>query len=244
MDLYLTLAFFLVAMLYSSMGFGGGSTYLALLSISPLETSFIRPLGLLLNALVTGINISSFLHKGYTAILKFWPYLLVSIPFSFWGGTFGLDQEVYLKILGFSLLVASGAMLLPLKLYLPSPVLPYPFLFLTFLSAFLGFLGGLVGIGGGIFLAPILHIIRWDSARNIAGIASLFIFLNSLAGLWGLSYALDGMSIVKQNWTLFAAVIGGGITGNLVSWKWLTPTHLKRGTALLLFGVSLRLLFA
>jgi uncharacterized protein len=245
MDFSLTLAFFFVAALYSSVGFGGGSTYLALLSLFSKEAALIKPLGLACNLLVTGGNLTVFLRKGIYSIFRFWPFLLISIPFSFWGGTVRLEDSLYLKILGFSLLMTSGALLIPThSISLPPRISGSPTLLLSVLSAFFGYLSGLVGIGGGVFLSPVLHLLRWDSGRTIAGISSLYIFTNSCAGLWGQSLIIDWVPLLLRQAFLLGAVLLGSAAGNFISWRWFRASHLKLGTALLLLVIALRLIFA
>jgi uncharacterized protein len=245
MDFSLTLAFFFVAALYSSVGFGGGSTYLALLSLFSKEAALIKPLGLACNLLVTGGNLTVFLKQGIYSLFKFWPFLLISLPFSFWGGTLRWEDSLYLKILGFSLLLTSGALVLPTQsISRSSRIFAYPKLLLSVVSALFGFLSGVVGIGGGVFLAPVLHLLRWDSGRTIAGISSLYIFTNSLAGLWGQSFVTDWFPLLIQHRSLLGAVLLGSAAGNLISWRWFRSSHLKLGTALLLLLIALRLIFA
>lgn len=240
----LALAFALTALLYASVGFGGGSTYAALLALSGLDYRLLPLVALACNIVVVAGGSIRFARAGVTP----WPRagLLVGLgaPAAFLGGLTPIKEATFLSLLGASLVLTSLAMLIPLrearfgdrsKAAQAMPLLAVP----------LGYLAGLVGIGGGIFLAPFLHLTRWHGAREIAATASLFILVNSLFGLGG--------QLVKNGPGVFAAAIGaslplliavviGGQVGSLLALRILPVQWIRWLTALLVLVVGVRLL--
>ncbi len=180
--------FFFTALLYSSAGFGGGSTYLALLVLFGFDYTEIPGIALLCNIVVVGAGTFRFLRTGTLSLRRALPFILGSIPFAYWGGRIPIGRSLFFVLLGIALLIAGLRLLFSEHFHLEKTgqkQRPLGSLCALAIGAAIGFFSGLVGIGGGIFLAPLLYFLRWGKAREIAATASLFILLNSLSGLIG-----------------------------------------------------------
>lgn len=239
----LTIAFFLVALLYSSVGFGGGSSYLAFLALVLTSFFMIRSSALLCNLVV--VSGSSFLYfqKGHLQFKKFLPFLITSIPLAFLGASFRLKEQTFFFLLGISLLFAAFALTVQtLKLKGDFSTKNYPKYFSYLLGGIVGLLSGIVGIGGGIFLAPILNHLKWEKPIVIAALASFFILVNSVSGIAGLLYS--GTFELPSPAILFfmAAVFIGGQIGVRLSLGQLSARTIRLLTALLVFIVGIRVL--
>lgn len=240
----LALAFLVTALLYASVGFGGGSTYSALLAISGLDYRLLPLISLACNiVVVTGSSIR-FARAGITPWTKAGVIVAVGAPLSFLGGLTPIKEETFLALLGGSLVLTALTMLIPVResdAGKPSAAARW----MPLAAAPLGYFAGLVGIGGGIFLAPLLHLARWHEARGIAATASLFILVNSLFGLAGQMVkngpGLFGAALSAALPLLVAVVIGGQI-GSLLAARLLPPRWIRWLTALLVLVVGVRLL--
>ncbi len=242
--LWLFTAFFVVALLYSSAGFGGGSSYLALLALSGLPTGSIRPLALICNLAVTGGGSYAFGRARITPWRRALPLVLASMPAAFAGGRVVLPREDYLLLLGLLLLLAAGLMLRRAR-----PVRAVAAggwaagAMATGIGAAVGFVSGVVGIGGGIFLSPILFLGRWAGARQIAATTSLFIALNSVAGLAG-QLSVGILIDLRLAAVLLLAVVAGGQLGTRLTLHRFTPATIQKVAALLILLVGTRLVWA
>ncbi len=232
-----------VALIYASVGFGGGSTYTALLAVAGIDYQLIPVISLLCNIIVvTGgcIRFANARLYSWRAVL---PLIAISAPFAFVGGLVPVKEAVFMMLLGAALLASSMALFLPLN-RLPDWRLPVPVL--LGLSATVGLLAGLSGIGGGIFMAPLLHLTRWADARRIAAFASLYILVNSVSGVAGqlIKGGADYLSqAIPVYWPLMAAVFIGGQAGSILGLKILPVKYLRWVTALLVGYVAIRLLW-
>ena len=235
--------FALVAFVYASVGFGGGSTYTALLALWGVDYRLIPVIALLCNIIVVTCGSIRFVRAGLVSWSQVMPLLLVSAPLAFLGGLVPLKQWIFLTILGGALLASAIALLLqPEKL--SARTLPKPLLLA--ISGGVGLLAGLSGIGGGIFMAPILHLIRWSEARRIADFASLYILINSAAGLAGQVIKAGAQSLAApamEYGLLLSAVLVGGQIGSIFGMRYLSPRLLRTFTAILVGYAALRLLW-
>ena len=241
--LWLCAAFFGVAMLYAAAGFGGGSSYLALLALAGLPPGIMRPIALLCNLVVTGTASISFGRAGVTPWRRALPLIATSVPAAFLGGRVQLPREQYLFLLG-GLLVVAGLLMLVGKQTGPEARAKRgggAAGAMVFGGA-VGFVSGVVGIGGGIFLSPLLFLTAWDSARAITATTSLFIALNSLAGLAGqLSVGVELDHLFTG--LLLGSVLLGGLLGTRLTLRRLSPTVIRNLAAALILLVGLRLVW-
>ena len=239
----LILAFFVTALLYASVGFGGGSTYTALLALSGLDYRVLPLLSLSCNIVVVAGSTVRFARAGVTPWRSAALLTALAAPAALVGGLTPISETLFLTILGMSLLFAGGALLLKQSVSSAGPAKAARFM--PLLAVPLGYLAGVVGIGGGIFLAPILHLVRWNSAKAVAATASLFILVNSMFGLIGQSLKGGaGMIIaaIDLGLPLMVAVAIGGQIGSLLALKYLPQRWIRLGTAALTIWVGARLL--
>ena len=241
---HVILLFFIVAILYSSVGFGGGSSYLAILALTGIVFTQVRATALLCNIIVVSGNVFLFYHQKKLNWKKILPLILFSIPLAYLGGYLKISQQFFFILLGFTLLFASITMWISKRIVSSdeknSNSKP---LKNTVFGGFTGFISGMVGIGGGIFLAPLLHLTNWDTPKKIAATASFFILVNSIAGLLG-QYSNPNF-IIDWNLTsiLLVTVFIGGQIGSRISNHYFTPIQLKKATAILIAFVSIRILW-
>lgn len=240
MEFYLLLIlFFVIAIVYSSVGFAGGSSYVALLAIAAVSFEILRPAALLCNILVATGGTAIFFNEKLLDLKRVWPFLVTSVPFAFIGGNWPIHEKSFFLILGFTLILASVFLWIQ-----PgdrgNDQRPEGVGFPLFLGAGLGFLSGIASIGGGIFLSPILHFRRWDQARKISALSSLFILVNSISGLAG---QLTRSSVIDWGFVLplLVAVFAGGQIGSRLGATRLNPLYIKRITAvlILLAGINI-----
>jgi len=240
--------FFLVAVAYSSVGFGGGSTYNALLILSGMDYRLIPVIALSCNILVVSGGIYHYSRAGVLSIGQLLPFIVLSVPMAWLGGSLVVSEQVFTGLLGFSLLLAGMQMLM--KPQATSAVhhynTPRYWLMAAPVGGFIGLLAGITGIGGGIFLAPVIYLLHLVPARTVAGITSGFILVNSIAGLAGHMLKAGEYSPLQgwvQAWPLFIAVIIGGQIGSHLGAYKLPQTWVKRLTAVLMLYVAARLIW-
>lgn len=240
--LLLSLGFFIVATLYSSVGFGGGSSYLALLTLFFVSFLAIRSIALVCNLVVVSTSTYLYFKHGHAKLKDFLPFVVTSIPLAYIGASFKLSEKVFFIILGVSLVISAIALAGQTYTKTVTSLKKYPSYFSYTIGGIIGLLSGLVGIGGGIFLAPILNHFRWTTPLKIAALASFFILVNSVSGLLGLFNSGTLVLPWKEALILITVVFLGGQLGIRVSLKKLTPNGIKRVTALLVLVVGLRVL--
>ncbi len=209
--------FFFIALIYSSAGFGGGSSYLALLSQFPYSNVFIRFTGLSCNTIVTSVGTYNFFKKGWIASKPLLGLLLASVPLCLWSSSWKLTNQTYFITLGCCLLLAGVAMLFQKQSQVEdSKKISNPW-WLYIVCSGIGLLSGYTGIGGGVYLAPLLHLIKWGSAKHIAASCSAFILVNSIAGIT-MQYLKNTIEWhTDQLWLLIAVFLGGLIGSRLSS---------------------------
>ena len=242
---FLAAAFFLTALLYASVGFGGGSTYNALLALAGVDYRVLPLVALSCNIVVVAGSTLRFGRAGITPWRGAIFVTAIAAPAALVGGLTPIGEEAFLTVLGASLLLTAISMLMPVGMSEGEPHRLARYVPLA--AAPLGYLAGLVGIGGGIFLAPLLHLLRWKEARAIAATASFFILVNSIFGLAG--QILKGgegrfLAAVDYGLPLLVAVAIGGQIGSLLAVKFMPRRWIRLGTAALTGWVGLRLLLA
>ncbi|AMC12193.1 hypothetical protein Lupro_04280 [Lutibacter profundi] len=239
------LLFFFIAILYSSVGFGGGSSYLAVLALTSLTFIHIRAIALLCNIVVVSGGSYIYIKNNLFNWKKIIPLVLMSVPMAFLGGYLKISQKFFFILLGVTLFIA--AVLMWSSKFITKKSKESNFQNSTAkdvsYGGVIGFISGMVGIGGGIFLSPLLHLTKWDTPKRIAATSSFFILVNSIAGLSG-QYLNPNFSI-EPTITLilmFTVLIGGQI-GSRLSVKFISPIKLKKGTSILIAFVALRILW-
>ena len=241
----LSLFFFITAILYSSVGFGGGSTYLALLLIWNLPYYIFPIIALICNIIVVSSNSFNYIRAGNYNFNLLIPFLLGSVPMAFIGGTLKLEKEIFEILLFFVLSVAGFLLLINNKTY-DQKIIEIKRLN-TFISlsigSILGFISGVVGIGGGIFLSPILFLLKADKPKVIATTSSVFILINSISGILGQMTKEIVLNEIINYWILFLSVFIGGLIGNYLNLKIFSNRLLALITSLLVIFVAIRIGF-
>ncbi|MBT8313093.1 MAG: sulfite exporter TauE/SafE family protein [Maribacter sp.] len=241
--IFLCIGFFVIATLYSSVGFGGGSSYLAFLTLFLVSFFTIRSLALVCNLVVVSGSTYLYFKHGHSRFKDFLPFIVTSVPMAFLGATFRLKEEVFFIILGAALIISSIFLIWQTAgIKLTEPTKTYPRYLSYLIGGTIGLLSGLVGIGGGIFLAPVLNHINWDSSVKIAALASFFILVNSISGLSGLILAGTLELPWIETLVLGITVLIGGQLGVRLSLKKFSAKGIKRITAILVFVVGVRVL--
>ena len=223
----LSILFFITAILYSSVGFGGGSTYLALLLIWGVPYTIFPIIALSCNIIVVSGNCYNYIRAGNLNLRLLIPYLIGSILLAFIGGSLPVEKKIFEVLLFLVLSLAGFLLLINFRSYddKQKSYKNIPFLASVIIGGILGFISGIVGIGGGIFLSPILFLIRVARPKHIITAASLFILINSVFGIIGqLTKSLNFVEVYSFFYLLVAVLIGGQI-GNYLNLK-IFPTRL------------------
>ncbi len=242
-DWPLALFFLVIAFTYASVGFGGGSSYLAILAIAGLPFLEIRLTALICNIIVVSGGTLLFFQNKQLDFKKILPLVAAGIPFAFLGASMRIEEHTFFKVLGISLLMAATLLWLQPQPVGNDPVAPPRPVRDALLGGGIGCLSGMVGIGGGIFLSPLLHLFRWDTARKIAATASVFILANSLAGMAGQLTHLPAAPDWGRIALLGSAVFLGGQAGSRISITCFHPRFIRRVTAVLVFVAGLEVLW-
>ncbi|RNC90044.1 MAG: sulfite exporter TauE/SafE family protein [Allomuricauda sp.] len=239
----LVTAFFVIALLYSSVGFGGGSSYLAILSLALASFFLIRSSALLCNLMVVSGSCILYYKKGHLLFKKFLPFIVTSIPLAFLGASISLRENVFFIILG-AVLIFSAIVLVVQTFQLKSKytLKSYPSYMPYLIGGGIGLLSGLVGIGGGIFLAPILNYLKWEKPIVIAALASFFILTNSLSGVFGLLNTGTFELPMPEILYLLLAVFLGGQIGVRISLGKFSGRTIRLMTAVLIGIAGVRVL--
>jgi len=243
--LLLAILFFVTAILYSSVGFGGGSTYLAILLIWGVPYFIFPVIALCCNIIVVSGNCFSYIKSGNLNLKLLIPYLIGSIPFAYIGGFLPIEKKLF-EILLFAVLAVAGTLLLfNFRSYddKESSYRKIPIPLSILIGGTLGFISGVVGIGGGIFLSPILFLIRAGRPKHIVAAASLFILINSISGIIGQLTKNAVLSEAKDYWYLLVGVLIGGQIGNFLNLKIFPTRVLALVTAILVIFVAIRMGF-
>jgi len=239
--------FAVTALLYASVGFGGGSTYNALLVLAGTDYRVLPSVALICNIIVVAGGSWRFAREGQVPWRRIWPILLVSAPLAWLGGRIAISRDAFVIVLGLALLLAAVAMLMQSRGNQSQVVgtRRYHAAVAPATGAGVGPVSGLVGIGGGIFLAPILHLMRWNGPRRIAATASVFILVNSIAGLAGQAAKTsnDLWPQIWAYWPMMLAVFVGGQVGSLLGARILSQRVIRAATAILILYVALHLLW-
>ena len=233
------IALLLVSFMYSMVGHGGASGYLAVMSIFAVSTVYFRSSALILNLFVAGIAFANF-RSGFEIRWRlFLPFLIPAIPMAFAGALIHINPGTYKFILGILLLLALLRLLYrPSREYEIKP--PPGILTSVIIGSILGLLSGMIGIGGGILLSPVFILMKWSHVKETGVYSSLFILCNSLAGLIGLQYS--GIMLPPHFICWIAVVVGGGLLGSMTAMKFLPVKYFKISLGLVLLFACFKLL--
>ncbi len=232
---------FLVALIYSSVGHGGASGYLAVLALFSLPVAQLSGTALVLNVLVSSLAFWSFWRNGHKLPNFSWLLVLVSVPFSFIGGAVVSPDTLYNLLLAAALFIVALRLAFDLRtkeneaFVRPKPIV------LAGVGSSIGLLSGIVGVGGGIFLSPIAILLRWTTVKSAATLSALFILVNSLSGIAG--RAISGKLIVNPAIGLICAAFVGGLLGSHLGSKHFRGMTLRRMLALVLLVAAAKLAY-
>lgn len=243
--LILIVSFFIIALIYSSVGFGGGSSYLAILGqsfflLSPPE---IKTTALFCNIVVVISGTIIFYREGKVSLKEFWPYLVISVPMAYLGGYWRLEDKIFYLLLGSTLVIAAFLLWLqPEKIDKRNGTIQETTPAKFVIGGSIGLLSGLVSIGGGIFLSPILHFLKRSEAKKISALASVFILVNSIGGLAG--QFQRGIPPIELSFLIpvLLAVFVGGQIGSRLGAKKFNPLYIKRITAVVILIAGINIL--
>jgi len=241
----LSILFFVTAILYSSVGFGGGSTYLGLLFIWGVPYFIFPLIALACNIVVVSGNCFNYIRTGNLNLKLLIPYLIGSIPLAFIGGSLLIEKKIFETSLFLVLTVAGILLLFNFRSYEDKEenYRKIPVIISVLIGGILGFISGVVGIGGGIFLSPILFLIRAGRPKHIVTSASLFILINSLSGIIGQLTKNTVLSEIQNYWFLLLAVLIGGQLGNFLNLKIFSTRILALVTSCLVLFVAIRMAY-
>ena len=241
----LSILFFVTAILYSSVGFGGGSAYLALLLISGVPYFIFPILALSCNIIVVSGNCFNYIRAGNLNLRLLIPYLIGSMPLAFIGGSLPIEKKLFEILLFLVLTIAGILLLLNFRSYddKEESYRKIPIIISILIGGILGFISGIVGIGGGVFLSPILFLIKAGRPKHIVTTASLFILINSLLGIIGQLTKNVVISEIPNYWFLLLAVLVGGQVGNFLNLKIFPTRILALVTAGLVLFIAIRMAY-
>lgn len=227
----LLILLFVVAFLYASVGHGGASGYLALMSLFAFPVAFMKPTALVLNILVSAISFYFYYREKKFEWKLFYPFAITSVPFSFLGGIITIETPIY-KIILATVLLFAVARLIGLFGKQKEALKPINISLALFIGALIGFMSGLIGIGGGIILSPVILLLGWATMKQTAAVSALFIFVNSISGLFG--FLSKGGILPIASVSLIAVVLIGGILGGYFGSKKMNTQMLRNVLALVL----------
>ena len=241
----LSIFFFITAILYSSVGFGGGSTYLALMLIWDIPYYIFPIIALFCNIIVVSGNSINYIKSGNLNLKLLTPYLFGSIPFAFIGASISIEKELFEILLFFVLFIAGIFLLIESKSFNEDQIKlkQIPKILSIFVGSIIGLISGIVGIGGGIFLSPFVFLMKAGHPKHIVTSASLFILINSIFGVIGQLTKDTVFNEVLSYWPLFMSVFIGGQIGNFLNIKFLSNKTLTLITSLLVIFVAIRMGF-
>lgn len=240
MDYYaLYICIFVIALLYSAVGQGGGSGYIAVMALFTIPSEEIKPIALVLNILVSGISAFKFYQSGAFSWKVFFPVTLLSLPFAFVGGLLTIPSVIYGVIAGIALIVSSYFLFRKPKAR-GTEVTPMPIGTSLAVGSTIGFVSGATGLGGGIFLSPLLLLKGWADSKHVPGISAGFIFVNSISALSGHYSSVSYLP--EYVWILLAVALFGAIVGSKFGSQRAGNSSIIRLLACILFLAGVRLL--
>jgi len=237
-DLLLAACMFLGAVLYTSVGHAGASSYLALMALFGLSPAVMRPTALVLNILAASLTSFRYVRAGLFRWRVLWPFLIGAAPFAFFGGSIQVPGEIYRPLVGAVLWLSAARLLWPREIRAVTDPHDPPVVVGILLGMGIGFLSGLTGTGGGIFLSPLLLFLGWSNPKIASGVAAVFILVNSIAGLSG---NVASVQALPASLPLFAAsVLAGALVGTTLGIRFNAAVIVKAlGLVLIVAGFKL-----
>lgn len=229
-----------VAILYSCVGHGGASGYIAVMMLFGLMPGVMKPTALILNVMVSSIAAFQFYRSGYFRWSLFWPFACASIPFAYLGGFFVLSIATYKTVIGMLLIFAALRLVMPTTVRGNETHYP-PILLSLLLGALIGLTSGLIGIGGGILLSPLLILAGWADTKEAAAISAPFILVNSISGLFG--FVQTDQSIPAIPLVMLMSAICGGIIGSHLGSRRLPLLAIQRVLSVVLILAGYKMIF-
>lgn len=231
----------IIAFLYSSVGHGGASGYLAVMAMMGVAPAIMKPSALVMNLAVSLFSFIGFYRADHFRLKLFWPFALASVPLAYLGGTMTLSDSIYKKILALCILISIFRLVFQFRQE-KEEIRPISITSGLISGGAIGLLSGMIGIGGGIVLSPLMLLMRWATLKQTAAVSALFIFVNSLSGLFG-QIQKGGIQVTEHfQWAVAATVLGGLLGSYYGSQKFNVPT-LRYLLALGLVIASAKLIF-
>ncbi|MHA8055635.1 sulfite exporter TauE/SafE family protein [Aquirufa nivalisilvae] len=231
----------IIAFLYSSVGHGGASGYLAVMAMMGVAPAIMKPSALVMNLAVSLFSFIGFYRAGHFKFKLFWPFAIASVPLAYLGGTMTLSDSIYKKILAICILISIGRLLFQFRQE-QEETRPISTIAGLASGGAIGLISGMIGIGGGIVLTPLMLLMRWATLKQTAAVSALFIFVNSLSGLYG-QLQKGGIQVTDNfQWSVAATIIGGLLGSYYGSQKFNVPT-LRYLLAIGLVIASAKLIF-
>jgi uncharacterized membrane protein YfcA len=240
-DLLFLVLLLVVALLYSSVGHGGASGYIALMTIWGIEVSTVRSTALVLNGFVSLIAFAQYYRQGHFKWTLTYPFIITSVPFAFLGAMIAVDSDLYKKILG-AILILSVIRLLVTFHQKEGPLREMNIWIAMLAGAAIGFLSGMIGIGGGIILSPLILLAGWAGIKNTSATSALFIFVNSIAGLIGV-WTKHQFIFSSQTMIWIAVAIAGALAGAYWGSRLAAVKQMRYILALVLAIAAYKLIF-
>lgn len=231
----------IIAFLYSSVGHGGASGYLAVMAMMGVAPAIMKPSALMMNLAVSLFSFIGFYRAGHFKIKLFLPFAIASVPLAYLGGTMTLSDSIYKKILAFCILISIFRLIFQFQQN-KEEIRPISISVGLVSGGAIGLLSGMIGIGGGIVLSPLMLLMRWATLKQTAAVSALFIFVNSLSGLYG-QLQKGGIQVTEHfQWAVAATIVGGLLGSYYGSQKFNVPT-LRYLLAIGLVIASAKLIF-
>ncbi len=239
--------FFLIALVYSMVGLGGGSSYIAILALFDFPYRLIPIVALVCNVIVVSSGAFNYYKRGHFKWSLFWPFAISSVPMAFIGGLIPIGKEVFLFLLAICLLFVSLRLIFLKEQEIEKVTTSLKRWKAILIGAVLGLLAGITGIGGGIYLSPLLLHFRWALPKQVAAVSAFFILINSLSGIAGQLIKNAYFFSLFSHWTLsflfLAVCLGGQIGSRIGASPLISQQTVRKVTALLVLVVSLRILY-
>lgn len=230
--------FFVVALIYSSVGHGGASAYIAIFALFGFASTKIVSIPLALNIVVASISFINYYRTGYFKINLLLPFVISSIPFAFIGGMIEIPEMVFNFLISIALFFSGARLLFVKDVKIFKEPKKISFILSAVIGAALGLISGMIGIGGGVFLSPLILFFGWANTKETAAVSSAFIVLNSIAGI--LSHSTRGNFDFNLIFPFLFVVLIGGYFGSILGSAKLSVRRLQTILGIILLSVGIK----